>query len=83
MAHPFLEAAQEDEDGHYKEAEYESAHDHHPGADDTASADEEESHLRLVLVEINTVHGNRHLHGFFGDVAGVVLDVRSEAEDGR
>lgn len=76
-----LQTEQEDDDGNNEEGEDESSHDDDPDAEALAGSDEGDRQVRVVVVVVNTVHGNCKRHGLGRDLRWALPDIWGQAQD--
>lgn len=63
-----LKTEQEDDDGNNEQSEDESSHDDDPDAEPLTGADEGDGQVGVVIVVVNTIHGDCEWNGLSGNL---------------
>jgi len=77
-----LETKQENYDRDNEKCEDHSTHYDNPDAHALASANENDSDIREIIIIVDTIHGNSHFSGFLRDVGRGFSNIWCQAKNG-
>lgn len=81
LLNKFLKSSNENDYGDDEQTEDESSHDDDQDTDGASGTNKVELNLRVLVIEVHTIHGDGHLHALLADVRWVILNIWGQAKD--